>query len=99
MTGPLQVIGGQMYIGGETLPFAQIQDRFKIMMSHMWSRYKYRLPDVDIMIQFDDWMIPNLTGAAHVAHRQIARLQLLPSGLLLQVACDYPTQNAALYVM
>lgn len=77
------MIGGQMYIGGETLPFAQIQDRFKIMMSHVWSRYKHRLPDIDIMIQFDDWMIPNLTGAAHVAHSPM--LQLLPFELLLQV--------------
>ena len=53
-----------MYVAGETLPFAQIQDRFKIIISNVWLRYQHRLPDLDMMVQFDDWMIPNLAGVS-----------------------------------
>ena len=58
----MQVLHGQMYISGETRGFEDIQDRMKKLLVKVWTHYQDRLPDVDMMIQFDDWMLPNLEG-------------------------------------
>ncbi|KAK9865915.1 hypothetical protein WJX84_008664 [Apatococcus fuscideae] len=64
----VQVLDGRMYIAGETQGFGDIQDRMKKLLAHVWSRYAKQLPDVDMMIQFDDWMLPNLKGKHHLGH-------------------------------
>ncbi len=51
-----------MYIAGETDPFMFVQEGFKRMLANLWARYRQDLPDVDMMIQTDDWMIPNMEG-------------------------------------
>ena len=63
----MQVLEGNMYIAGETEPWDKIQDSMKTLLANVWTRYKHHLPDIDIMIQFDDWMLPNLTGAVYLS--------------------------------
>ena len=71
----MQVLDGRMYIAGETQGFGDIQDRMKKLLAHVWSRYAKQLPDVDMMIQFDDWMLPNLKGQAAVVSAPHCRVQ------------------------
>ena len=56
-----------MYIVGETKQFPEFQTHMKLLLADVWAAYKGRLPDVDLVIQFDDWMPPNLNGKALLA--------------------------------
>ncbi len=58
----VQVINQTMYIVGETKQFPTFQKDMKLLLADVWAMYKGRLPDVDLVIQFDDWMPPNLNG-------------------------------------
>ena len=57
-----------MYIVGETKEFPFFQSNMKLLLADVWARYEGRLPDVDLVVQFDDWMPPNLNGE-QVANR------------------------------
>ncbi len=76
-----------MYIAGETTPFAMIQEGLKGMLGMVWARYRHRLPDVDMMIQFDDWMLPNMAGDLHDPTHAINEYRTLPAGLHCSQVC------------
>ena len=56
-----------MYIVGEAKQFPEFQTHMKLLLADVWAAYKGRPPDVDLVIQFDDWMPPNLNGKALLA--------------------------------
>ncbi|KAK9818583.1 hypothetical protein WJX74_004255 [Apatococcus lobatus] len=58
----LQVVNQEMYVVGETKQFPEFQSHMKLLLADVWAAYKGRLPDVDLVIQFDDWMPPSLNG-------------------------------------
>lgn len=58
----LQVVDQEMYIVGETKQFPEFQSHMKLLLADVWAAYRGRLPDVDLVIQFDDWMPPSLNG-------------------------------------
>ena len=51
-----------MFIVGETRQYPEFQSHMKLLLADVWAAYKGRLPDIDLVIQFDDWMPPNLNG-------------------------------------
>lgn len=57
-----QIIDQAMYVVGETKEFPFFQTKMKLLLADVWARYQGHLPDVDLVIQFDDWMPPNLNG-------------------------------------
>ena len=63
----VQVVQQEMYIVGETKQFPEFQTHMKLLLADVWAAYKGRPPDVDLVIQFDDWMPPNLNGKALLA--------------------------------
>ena len=77
----VQVINGRMYIAGEIEPFMSVQDSFKSLLANVWARYSNELPDVDMMIQTDDWMIPNMEGGTLSKHWLIWLLKTSTTGI------------------
>ena len=64
----LQIIHQTMYIVGETKQYEPFQDAEKLLLLDVWAQYTGHLPDVDMLVQFDDWMPPNLSGAKPAPH-------------------------------
>ena len=58
----LKVIDQEMYIVGETKQFPYWHTHMKLLLADVWKAYRGRLPDVDLVIHFDDWLAPNLDG-------------------------------------
>lgn len=56
------MIDQEIFIVGETRQFPYYHTHMKLLLADVLEAYKGRLPDVDLVIHFDDWLAPNLNG-------------------------------------